>query len=38
MGEELVTTSGQKYLDKDFSTELNFKFWTTKRGKIYCQP
>jgi hypothetical protein len=34
MGEELVTTSGQKYLDKDFSAELNFKFWTTKGARF----
>lgn len=30
MAEEIQTTSGQHYLDKDFSVELNYKFWTTK--------
>ena len=34
MGEELVTTSRQHYLDKDFSTELNYKFWTTKGARF----
>ena len=34
MSEELETTSGQKYLDKDFSVELNFKFWTTKGARF----
>ncbi|WP_178984689.1 SLATT domain-containing protein [Winogradskyella helgolandensis] len=31
---ELETTSGQQYLDKDFSVELNFKFWTTKGARF----
>lgn len=30
----LQTTSGQLYLDKDFSVELNFKFWTTKGARF----
>lgn len=34
MSEELETTSGQQYLDKDFSVELNFKFWTTKGARF----
>ena len=34
MDEKLVTTSGQQYLDKDFSAELNFKFWTTKGARF----
>lgn len=34
MSEELKTTSGQQYLDKDFSVELNFKFWTTKGARF----
>ncbi|GGI57369.1 SLATT domain-containing protein [Winogradskyella haliclonae] len=32
--EEIETTSGQQYLDKDFSVELNFKFWTTKGARF----
>lgn len=31
---ELTTTSGKQYLDKDFSTELNFKLWTTKGARF----
>jgi len=31
---ELQTSSGQLYLDKDFSVELNFKFWTTKGARF----
>lgn len=31
---ELQTTSGQLYLDKDFSVELNYKFWTTKGARF----
>ncbi|MBT9187822.1 SLATT domain-containing protein [Zobellia russellii] len=34
MSNELETTSGQQYLDKDFSVELNFKFWTTKGARF----
>lgn len=34
MDEKLGTTSGQQYLDKDFSTELNFNFWTTKGARF----
>lgn len=34
MDEKLGTTSGQQYLDKDFSAELNFKFWTTKGARF----
>lgn len=34
MNNELKTTSGQPYLDKDFSVELNFKFWTTKGARF----
>lgn len=34
MGKELETTSGQHYLNKDFSVELNFKFWTTKGARF----
>ncbi|WP_412560826.1 SLATT domain-containing protein [Winogradskyella sp. MIT101101] len=34
MSENLETTSGQQYLDKDFSVELNFKFWTTKGARF----
>lgn len=34
MDEKLGTTSGQHYLDKDFSAELNFKFWTTKGARF----
>lgn len=30
----LQTTSGQSYLDKDFSTELNYKLWTTKGARF----
>lgn len=30
----LQTTSGQHYLDKDFSTELNYKLWTTKGARF----
>jgi hypothetical protein len=30
----LQTTSGQLYLDKDFSVELNFKLWTTKGARF----
>lgn len=30
----MQTTSGQLYLDKDFSVELNFKFWTTKGARF----
>ena len=30
----LQTTSGQMYLDKDFSVELNFKLWTTKGARF----
>lgn len=30
----LQTTSGQQYLDKDFSVELNYKFWTTKGARF----
>lgn len=28
------TTSGQQYLNKDFSTELNYKLWTTKGARF----
>ncbi len=28
------STSGQQYLDKDFSVELNFKLWTTKGARF----
>ncbi|MBA5791557.1 SLATT domain-containing protein [Flavobacterium sp. xlx-214] len=28
------TTSGQLYLNKDFSVELNYKFWTTKGARF----
>lgn len=34
MSNELKTTSGQMYLDKDFSVELNYKFWTTKGARF----
>ena len=34
MDEKLGTTSGQEYLNKDFSAELNFKFWTTKGARF----
>ena len=34
MDEKLGTTSGQHYLDKDFSAELNYKFWTTKGARF----
>ena len=34
MTKELETTSGQMYLDKDFSVELNYKFWTTKGSRF----
>lgn len=34
MDEKLGTTSGQQYLNKDFSAELNFKFWTTKGARF----
>lgn len=34
MSNELTTTSGQMYLDKDFSVELNYKFWTTKGARF----
>ncbi|MCF3110916.1 SLATT domain-containing protein [Niabella sp. CC-SYL272] len=34
MGEDIKTTSGQLYLDKDFSVELNYKFWTTKGARF----
>jgi hypothetical protein len=30
----LQTTSGQPYLDKDFSVELNYKLWTTKGARF----
>ena len=36
MDEQLRTTSGQQYLDKDFSAELNFKFWTTKGARFFA--
>jgi hypothetical protein len=32
--ENLQTSSGQHYLDKDFSVELNFKLWTTKGARF----
>ncbi|WPR70613.1 SLATT domain-containing protein [Flavobacterium sp. NG2] len=30
----MQTTSGQLYLNKDFSVELNYKFWTTKGSRF----
>lgn len=30
----IETTSGQLYLNKDFSVELNYKFWTTKGARF----
>lgn len=32
----IETSSGQLYLDKDFSVELNFKFWTTKGARFFA--
>ena len=34
MSEIPETTSGQLYLSKDFSVELNYKFWTTKGARF----
>lgn len=34
MTENLHTSSGQLYLDKDFSVELNFKLWVTKGARF----
>jgi len=31
---EIQSSSGQLYLDKDFSVELNFKLWTTKGARF----
>ncbi len=34
MSQNIKTTSGQLYLDKDFSVELNFKLWSTKGARF----
>lgn len=34
MSNKIETTSGQMYLNKDFSVELNYKFWTTKGARF----
>lgn len=34
MFQNIKTTSGQLYLDKDFSVELNFKLWSTKGARF----
>lgn len=31
---DIETSSGQLYLNKDFSVELNYKFWTTKGARF----